>query len=70
MHLQLKIEKTKVFKKKDKPWVAKLENEKPDQAILVGYYYTWQEALDKGLVAYSFANAQLNRKLISTKVDR
>ena len=70
MHLQLKIEKTKVFKKKDKPWVAKLENEKPDQAILVGYYYTWQEALDKGLVAYSFANVQLKRKLISTKVDR
>ena len=70
MHLQLKIEKTKVFKKKDKPWVAKLENEKPDQAILVGYYYTWQEALDKGLVPYSFANVQLKRKLISTKVDR
>ena len=35
--MKLKIEKTKVFKKKDKPWVAKLENEKPDQAILVGY---------------------------------
>lgn len=51
--MKLKIEKTKVFKKKDKPWVARLENEKPDQAILVGYYYTWQEALDKGLVAYS-----------------
>lgn len=62
--MKLKIEKTKVFKKKDKPWVAKLENEKPDQAILVGYYYTWQEALDKGLVAYSREEDDGNIKAI------
>ena len=62
--MKLKIEKTKVFKKKDKPWVAKLENEKPDQAILVGYYYTWQEALDKGLVAYSHEEADRNIEAI------
>lgn len=62
--MKLKIEKTKVFKKKDKPWVARLENEKPDQAILVGYYYTWQEALDKGLVAYSREEVDGNIKAI------
>lgn len=68
--MKLKIRKTKSIKNRDKPWIAKLESEaSPWSAILVGYYYTWPEALEKGLVAYTFANVQLKRKIISALIE-
>ena len=53
----MKLKIRKISNNQATAWVAKLEEGKPDQAILVGYYYTWQEALDKGLVALRFASA-------------
>lgn len=71
--MRLKVQKVKPLRKKDKPWLAELVeeadygldrigiNHDPAVILLVGYYCTWQEALENGLVAYNWYDARSTR---------